>query len=253
MRVLRSTTLALLTLALMGPKADAQFGYSIDQFQQTYSEFPGGFQAGFIATVLIQNVNTYADPDIVFFRSLITHVSPRIRELCDVYNLSRDGCVLSNRGFGYHGNVQTGNIPVGDSYWIHNPMFSGDTCLHFCPDYLVRIDNRGVLGCQAPFPSFPSMYWARTCDEDGYDGAVSMTMRFSYSTSDPGIPVLAFSESDLYLTATNYVDTSGPNAFVHVTPEPESGLLVLTGVALLGATVGRMRLPTKKRTPQGVR
>lgn len=242
MRAFRTTIVALFALGMMGTKADAQFAYRIDGFQQFYTAIDGGFNAGFDATVLFWNANSYADPDIVLFNLIRVRMPQRVRDFCDTYNPSTTyglHCFLSWRGFGTRGNVQTGDIPVGDSRWIYEPNFMGNTCQgDYCFDYGLTINNHGILGCQAHAP-FVSFYWARTCAEDGYDGTMSMNMRFSYTSPDASIPVLEFSESDLYATGANYVDTHGPNVFVHATPEPASWLLMLTGLTLVAAIAGK--------------
>jgi hypothetical protein len=135
--------------------------------------------------------------------------------------------------------VQTGDIPVGDSRWISERDIMGNSCQDYCFSYGLTFIHHGILGCQAHFPTFPSLYWARTCAEDGYDGTMFATMRYSFWSPDESIRLLEFSESDLYATGSNYVDTHGPNVFVHATPEPASWLLMLTGLTLVVAIAGK--------------
>lgn len=232
--------LVLSALFGIGTRTDAQFSYTVENVTQVYRPQSDSYTGGFTATLLFKNINTYDDPQIIVFRTFYVAASPRVVHYCALYGLAREWCSLSGSGrLGVQGNVQTGTIPIGNSFWIFGSGVSEDSCIVFC--YAKRFDLEppgfGVLGCQAPAPT-PDFYSGRTCDADGFTGFLSMNVAFSY-IAPANVPVFAFDATDLTASATSAV-WRGPNAFVPVTtPEPSTWLLTATGLGFAGVAVRR--------------
>jgi hypothetical protein len=243
MRIVRTVLLALLALFGVGTTSAAQFQYRVTQFDPFYQASAGYYSAGFTAHVLFQNINSYSDPSIVIFNSFTLDVSQRVVNFCR--QLSVDyGCNmgLANRpdlAFGISGNVQTGDIRIGDGLadiFFYQSRPQEDSCAANCYRRYYWYDGVGVLGCQAPLP-WARKYGGRTCDADGYDGQLSMDVRFLYP-APLSVSPLVFQQSDFNISAHNFV-VPGPSVFVQPTPEPASWILMATGLGLVAATVRR--------------
>lgn len=234
--------LVLAALFGIGLPTEAQFSYTVTNVNQIYQPLGGMYTGGFTATLLFKNINTYDDPNIITFSSLLLSASARVIAYCRLYNLAEDWCNLigSGGGLGIQGSVQTGTIPIANSIWIYSPGVSEDSCTAYC--YLKRFDlptGFGVLGCQAPAPT-PDFYSGRTCDADGFTGFLSMNVTFRYA-APANVPVFTFDETDLTASAANIV-RPGPNVFAPVTtPEPSSWLLMATGLGFVFGSVRRRK------------
>jgi hypothetical protein len=239
MRTVRVVLVVLLALFGVGTKSAAQFSYTagIGQF---YQPLGNGYVGGFSAGISYRNINSYSDPSIVLFKFMLVGVSQRVVDFCNQYGLRADGCNMTLGGFGTSGNVQTGNIPIGDSFWIYNPRIDQDSCQNTCPDAKFMLAGFGLLGCQGPIPTPGDEYAGRTCDEDGYTGSLSVSATFQYTTQSVDIPPFIFDPSDLIVRAAQGV-WNGPNGFVRPVPvpEPASWILMVTGLSLVAATARR--------------
>lgn len=254
MRIRRSILVALLALTAAAHSAAAQLSWDIENFQTyvlPYVSAPG-YRAGFTATVLLRNINSYADPDIVTVRGFSLFASDRVRDFCSTWGMLDWGCDLLVQspmaGLRIRGNVQTGTLPVGSSFYAYAAGWENNSCTaRQCYWQGYRSSpSIGLMGCQGPAPMLGDSYSGRTCDEDGYDGSLFLNIDFRYETSeadDPGaVPRFEFRESDVTMYAFNEV-RAGPNAFVHATPEPSTWVLLGTGLMFVWVTARRRALP----------
>jgi PEP-CTERM motif len=251
MRIVRGSVIALLAAAAVSTSANAQLQYSVDLMSPFHRQ--AGF-SGFRATLLYRNINSYSDPSIISLTAFTVGVSQRVKDFCNAYGLAVDSCVIAgdrSRGSadGTLGKVQTGTIPVGNSFWIYSPGTDEESCILNCSQRRFTMRSAfGVLGCQAPFPT-PDTYSGRTCAADGYDGWLTLSLQFNYFdfSAFGDVPRFEFNASDLYMTAVNTV-WAGPSGFVPIslTPEPSTWVLMGTGMLMVATMSRRRRKQTGK-------
>jgi hypothetical protein len=242
---MRKLTILLVLSALLGigARAEAQFSYTVENLNQIYQPSGNDYWGGFAATLLIKNINTYDDPQIISFSRLFIAPSPRAISYCYLYfGPSEPACALNGSSIlTPHGNVQTGNIPIANSVYIYSPSTDEESCVNNCFAKQYRINH--VLGCQAPAPFPVDWYSGRTCDADGFTGALAMSISFRYLVPT-SVPVFTFDATDLTARANGGV-WPGPNVFVPVvSPEPSSWLLTATGLGFFGIAVRRRKRTT---------
>ncbi|MEO5816701.1 MAG: PEP-CTERM sorting domain-containing protein [Gemmatimonadaceae bacterium] len=223
------------------------------QLDSYYHPSTSGSSGGFLANVFYRNINSYSDPSIISLRMFTMSVSQRVKDYCTLYDIGRESCTIAGVGGSANriqGNVQTGAIPLGNSFWLYQPGIDEDSCVTQCSSRRFDLGGFGILGCQAPFPT-PDFYAGRTCAADGYDGWLSIALQFHYADYNAypgGIPEFTFEESDVYLTAVNTV-RQGPSGFQPTsTPEPSTWILMATGMAMI-ATMARRRPNHAKKIP----
>ncbi|MEO7361309.1 MAG: hypothetical protein ABI120_13340 [Gemmatimonadaceae bacterium] len=203
-------------LALFSARLPAQT-YQYVNFQT----FTGAFSSGFSATLLMRNEGGENGRAYVLGPPSVIGVSARVQAACLA---KASSCVLGGGPSHPVGPLQVASFRVGDDLWVGGQIFSELGCGgNFC--FALRYETfggGGILGCTLPAGTPFSLYVARTCDAEGYTGAVAINVSFAYHGSDA---------ASIALTTA---DLSGPSGAVFVTPEPATRAMLLVGLGCLG-------------------
>ena len=220
--------------------ATAQASYQFTNF----ATFTGASTSGFTATLMFRNVNTYTDPTTVIVDPLFyVGASARVRDICGPVLAAAPFCLFGGSPAGIVGAVQRTRFTVGGQEWVPSGLYQTPGCSYGCTSihYEAAAPNKGLLGCRLPpvmnaVPGFPGFYAARTCDADGFTGALAVDVRLDIPNMFYARLVGPLTVADVGASFTNTV----------VTPEPSVLALVLLGCLAL-AFVHNARRPSKYR------
>jgi len=175
----------------------------------------------------MRNEGGYGDGPSILGPPSVIGVSSRVQAACLA---KASSCTLGGGpSYGY-GAVQQSNFRVGADIFAGGNYFSELGCGgNFCfALHYETFGGGGILGCDLPTGRGFLTYNGRTCDAEGYTGAIAIDVSFAYHGSDA---------ASLALTTA---DLGGPSGAVFVTPEPATWALMAFGFGCVGV-VGRRR------------